>query len=289
MVNDRVWLNGEFVRGDSAHVSVYNGGWLHGAGLFETMIARNGRVFRWSQHLARLNASAGKVLAPIPPNRLPDDAVWCELLEHNRIRDARLRLTVTAGDMRATGDGRQVDFDICATAMPLVAYADRLYDQGAAVLVCRYKQSPEDPLAGHKTTNYLGRLMALNQATQSGCDEALWFTSTNLLAEGSISNVFVVNDRCIKTPPVHTPVLPGIARATVLEICERQGIHLEESPVTIDALLDADEVFLTNSVMQVMPVRKVEQRLIRDGQPGPLTRELIGHYRRTVEQECSLP
>ena len=144
----------------------------------------------------------------------------------------------------------------------------------------------EDPLAGHKTTSYFGRLIALNQAHQAGCHEALWFTTSNLLAEGSISNVFVVKSDAVMTPPLDTPVLPGIARATVLELCTQQNIKAEETPLAIGHLLDADEVFLTNAIMQVMPVWRVEQREIGAGKPGPVEKTLLEQYRELLAKEC---
>ena len=107
------------------------------------------------------------------------------------------------------------------------------------------------------------------------------------MAEGSISNVFIVKGGVVKTPPLDTPVLPGVTRAAVLGVGREQDIELQETSLNIDDLLDADEVFVTNSGMEVMPVIRVEQRDIGDGKPGPVTRDLIKLYRELVEQECS--
>ena len=123
-------------------------------------------------------------------------------------------------------------------------------------------------MAGHKTMNYLPRLIALRAAHANRCVESLWFTTQHLLSEGSVSNVFVVRDGTVMTPPLDTPVLPGIARALVLELCGREGIRCDEAALTIDALLDAEEVFLTNSIMQVMPVVLIERRAVGDGRPA---------------------
>ena len=281
-----VYFNGQCIRADEAHIGLDNGGWLHGAGLFETMRAGAGRVFRLEKHLDRLCASAERLLAPVERSTLPDDDTLSRLLARNDLTDARVRLTVTAGSVwQSAGDG-QKPWTICATASALAPYPQSLYEQGVPVLITRYRQSPDDPLAGHKTTNYLGRLMALKEAREAGCDEALWFSTHNVLAEASISNVFIVKSGVVSTPPLDTPVLPGIARATVLEICARQGIETQERPITIDDLLDADEVFLTNAIMQVMPVRGIERREIADGKPGPIARGLLEQYARCVAKEC---
>lgn len=281
-----VQLNGEFVPLSEANVSVYDAGWLHGAGLFETMRAENRRVFRLQDHLDRLAASANEVLSPIDPDLLPDAEAVKILLERNDLTEARVRLTVSAGSVVEANEPQDRRLTVCITAAPLVAYPAELYKTGVAVLISKYRQSRHDPLAGHKTTSYLPRLMALKHAGQAQCMEALWFTSDNVLAEGSISNVFIVSESVVSTPPIETPILPGIARRIVLELCESQGLRVEERAISIDDLLDAEEVFLTNSIMQIMPVNRVEKRDIYGGKPGPVAADLLKGYRERVMREC---
>ncbi len=281
-----VYLNGEYVSAKSARISVYDGGWLHGAGLFETMRAENGCVFRLGRHMDRLRASSEQLLSPLDRSLLPSAEAFSELMSRNESVEARVRLTVSAGDMNEAGAAEQPNLTVCATAAPLSAYPKELYEQGISVMVSRGRQSATDPLAGHKTTNYLSRLIAMNEAIRHGCGEALWFTPENLLAEGSISNVFVVKGDKVSTPPLDTPVLPGIAREVVLELCGTQEFEHAERAINVNDLLDADEVFLTNSIMQVMPVRSVEQKEIGDGKPGPITKGLMVAYRLLVDREC---
>ncbi len=275
-----VYFNGECIPVSEAHLSVYDGGWLHGAGLFETMRARNGRVFQLDKHLDRLCASAERLLAPIERSRLPDAGTFRRLLEVNGLTDARVRLTVSVGDVLEAAEFPARSLTVCATAAPLAGYPDTLYTAGAVVMISNYRQSAGDPLAGHKTTNYLARLIAMKEAAAAKCAEALWFTPDNLLAEGSISNVFVVKEGVVSTPPVDTPVLAGIARGLVLELCAEEGISADQRAININELLDADEVFLTNTIMQVMPVRRIEQREIGLGSPGPVTRGLWQRYKQ---------
>ena len=282
-----VYFNGRFVPRDEATVSVYDGGWLHGAGLFETMRAHRGTVFRLVAHLDRLMESAARVLFPIERPDLPLTKDFRQLLRVNELTDARVRLTVTAGSMLEQPQDEQPPITVCATASARTTYPTELYGSGIAVVLSRFRQSSADPLAGHKTTNYLPRLLALREAHKLRCREALWFTPGNLVAEGSISNVFVVKDSAVNTPPLDTPVLPGITRAVILEIGREEGMDVRETPLTIDNLLDADEVFITNSGMGVMPVIRVEQRDIGAGKPGPVTRDLMKLYRERVEKECA--
>ena len=281
-----VFLNGQFVASEDARVSVFDGGWLHGAGLFETMRAEEGRVFRVEAHIERLRQSAAKLLRPIGREELPSRVDFLELLERNQLADARIRLTVSAGNM-APGAATGASWTVCATAAPLILPHEKMHQDGAHVALCSYRVSPTDPTGGHKTTSHFPRLLGLREAQQKQCMEALWFTTRNTLAEGCISNVFVVKDGNLKTPPPDTPVLPGIARAVVLELARKMGIAAAETALSIDDLLDADEVFLTNVVMQVMPVTKVERRDIADGKVGAVTRRLREAYGEVVRRECA--
>ena len=284
-----VYLNGQFVAETEARVSVYDGAFLHGAGLFETMYAENTRIFRLEAHLERLMRSSARVLFSIQRDALPDSGTFQELLTRNGLPTARIRLTVSAGSMRDDPSAEAPRLTVCVTASPPTPYPESDYERGVNVVVSGFRASPTDPLAGHKTTSYLPRLLGLREARQARCMEAIWFTTNHHLAEGSISNVFVVHNQVVKTPPLDTPVLPGISRAAVLEITPRFGFSVEEVPMTIDDLLDADEVFLTNQIVRIMPVVRIESRDIADGRVGEVTRRLLGEYRQLVRKECSGP
>lgn len=281
-----VYLNGRFVADADARVSVFDGGFLHGAGLFETMRAENGRVFRLEAHLERLRKSAGRILTPIERVDLPAESVFTELLERAGLPDARVRLTISSGSLRDAGDDAPPALTVCATASPLSSYPAELYERGVHVAVCDYRVSTSDPLAGHKALSYLPRLLGMRFAQEKRCLEALWFNTRNQLAEGSISNVFTVRGGVMRTPPLETPILPGITRAVVIDLAERSGVPCEQTSLGIDDLLDADEVFLTNAIMQVMPVIRVERRDIGEGKVGPITRRMIESYRALVSKEC---
>ena len=176
---------------------------------------------------------------------------------------------------------------VCITATDLHPYAPKTYNEGVTVMIARRRVSDDDPLAGHKSTCYLPNLLDLRTAHAARCSEALLFNRRNELAEGTISNVFVVKQDRLRTPPLSTPVLPGIARSVVMELAAKMAIELDDrTPITIDDLLDADEVFLTNVIMQVLPVVRVEKREIGDGKPGRRTRELLDSYRDLVRREC---
>lgn len=286
-MNPHVLLNGEIVPVSAAKVSVSDGGFLHGAGLFETMRAENGRVFRLESHMARIRRSIGKLLRPITRGELPSRVDFMELLERNGLSAARVRLTVTSG-ITITLDASDTapEPTICATASTLSAPPTTAYENGVGVMVCDARCSATDPTAGHKTIGYLSRLMGLREAHRLGCMETVWFTTDNQLAEGSISNIFLVKERVLKTPPLDTPVLPGITREIVLDLAGQAGMKTRECALSIDDLLDADEVMLTNAIMRILPVIRVEKRDIGDGRVGPVARQLFDAYRSLVRTEC---
>jgi len=281
-----IYINGSYLPEAEAMINVDDGGWLHGAGLFETMRAERGRVFRFEQHIARLRRSAEVILRPLDRYVLPDEDLVTELLRRNELKSARLRLTVSAGSMRNDSETDLPPPTVCLTASPLVQYPPAMYEQGIQVVICPHRVSPSDPTAGHKTTSYLPRLIGLRAAQHAGCLEALWFTTKNNLAEGCISNVFLVTKGVLRTPPVDTPVLPGTARGVVLELARDMNLETREEPLTINDLLDADEVFLTNAIMHVMPHVRVEKHDIGNARVGETTRNLLGAFRELVNEEC---
>lgn len=304
-MRDIVYLNGQFVDASEARVSIFDGGFLHGTGLFETLRAEHGRVFQWDAHVGRLLRSAESLELMIRREDIPPRHMVESLLERNGLQSARLRMTVTVGDAtrsvaasapQATPASSPVMDDpemkrptptVCITADTLTAYPPELYERGMSVIISRRLQSATDPLVGHKTICYLPRLLALREAQRARCGEAIFFDEDHHLAEGAISNVFLVRKESVLTPPLSTPVLPGTARALVLRLAGELGLSVgDEDPLTINDLLDADEVFLTNALMQVMPVCRVEKRDIGCGRTGPITRRLYEAYRVAISEEC---
>ncbi len=283
-----VCLNGKLVPPDQAAVSVFDSGFMQGIGLFETMRAYHGRVFRLRQHLQRLIDSARALdwtaVPEIDTLREHVEQV-VGAIEH---AEARVRLTVTTGSLRP---GREDDeapaLTIVATATPGIEYPRQIYREGVTVAITDCRQNVHDPTTGHKTTSYFARLAALREAHRRGTFEALWFTHANRLAEGCITNVFLVQRDRLCTPPLETPVLPGITRAAVIEAAREHGVEVEEKPLTIHDLLNADEVFLTNSMMEIVPVVRVEREPIGSEKPGELTRRINGWYGELIERECA--
>ncbi len=282
----KVFLNNDIVDIGKAKVSVTDAGLLYGMGLFETMRACNGIVFALDEHLDRLFAGTKKLSLNNSYDRKFIAAAIDKTLQANKLKDARLRLTITGGS--ASAQQEEPEPTLLITAAEFEPYPAKYYQKGVMVVLCPYKQNSFDPIYGNKTTSYMSRMLGLKFAHQSKAAEALWFTTDNRLAEGCISNVFIVKDSAIHTPPVKTPVLPGVARKTVIELAKQNAMRCSERDLTVNSLLDADEVFLTNVIMQVMPVVKVEKHDIGDGKVGPVAKELQKRFDDFVKKSCGV-
>jgi branched-chain amino acid aminotransferase len=290
-----MYVAGRVLPTAEATVSANDAGLLLGAGLFETLRVYGGRPFRLADHLRRLRASGQALRIFVQESDDEIAAIIAQLLEANGLTDARVRLTATRGPL-----DRQLEDDVAPratviiTAGPMTHYPKEFYDQGATVIISDIRANETDPLAFHKTTNYMRNLLALREAHRVHAAEALLFNTRKRLAEGTLSNVFVVKEGLVMTPPVEDGLLAGIARAVVLELASQAGIPAEQRSLIIHDLLEADEVFLTNSVMEVMPVVRIEGHEVgpKDdpdllGRPGLITRRLAEAYRALAAGETA--
>ena len=295
----KVWINGRFVPPHEAQVSLFDAGFQHGVGLFATMSARNGCIFRVMSHLERLKASAVQLgLLEVLQLEPLADAIELTLVENNAT-EARVRLTLTAGDLRmlkspgVVGESPRNDPTIAIVVQPPTPYPAELFERGIRVCVAEPRLSTQDPFAGHKTIWYWPRLAELQRAAARGCSEALFFTTSNRVASGAVSNLFLVKDGVLCTPRArdaseggaNSPVLPGVTRAVAIECAQDDGTEVQVHDLTIDDLLDADEIFLTNSSWGILPVVGVEESSIAGGSPGEMTMRLRAKYLDLVQSE----
>lgn len=292
-----VWINGRTVPPGEATVSLFDAGLQHGVGLFETMLARGGRVFRPDRHVARLIRSALELGLT---DRLREDPLVeavDQALAESGLEDARLRLTVTGGDLNLLTSRGEAPHDptLAVQVQPPTVYPDTFFTEGVRTTIADARANPLDPSAGHKTLNYWMRIRMLQDAAMKRAGEALWFQVTNHLAGGSVSNAFVVKSGALLTPiargeedrgALPSPVLPGITRECVIECAEARGLPVHRKMLDIEDVTTADEVFLTNSSWGVLPVTGVEAETIRDGVPGPITLDLRRDWLERVRLEC---
>lgn len=309
-----MWLNGQLLDDEPPALSIGDSGLLHAAGVFTTLRADAAvptggvpqpRVLRLAAHLRRLRASAEALALPLPySDGQLTDAV-AQLLSAAGLTNARLRLTLTRG--RITQDplhGAHAHPTCLLTAAPLTPYPEEFYRRGMTVILLdEQKLNPYDIQAGHKTLNYFSRLQALRWARDRRAAEALWFDVHNYLQSASLGNVFIVNDDRLLTPPTPadlrdadvaaaTPyprscVLDGITRAAVLEVAAARGLTVRIGAINVRQLLDAREVFITNSIMRVMPVCRLEGKAVGEDRPGEVTRMLMQALAELAAQEAA--
>jgi len=279
-----VFLNGRFVERGEAAAPALDRGLLYGYGLFETMRSYGARVFRLEEHYRRL--CEGAAVLELPPALTLDDlrAAIDALLESNRLADAYLRLTVTAGP---APDGGGASPSVLLVARPLSGYPPDLYQRGMAAVTSASRRNEVSPLSRVKSLNYLDNLLAREEARRKGADEAILLNTRGLVAEGSASNVFLVGSEGILTPGIDSGALPGITRATVIELAREAGIACAEGEVATEALVQAAEAFLTNSIMGIMPLTRLDGQPIGSGRPGPVTGAVRRLYARTVARETA--
>ena len=280
-----LYLNGNLVQRDEATISVLDPTVVHGRALIETFRSHNGRVFRLAQHFARL-CSGGPVLGLTIPITLPTlETAVADVLARNEAPDARLRLTVSAGPdplvLRLSQDKRRAN--VTLTTAPLTDYPPELYERGMHAAIADVRRNETSPLSRIKcAAGLLDGVLARERARDAGFDEAIMLNTRGSVAEAAVSNVFVVTKGRLLTPTIESGALPGVTRAAVLDFARELGIEAAETEVTLDGLRTSDEAFLTNSVMGVMPLTRLEAAPIGDGDVGQLTERLSQRYREAV-------
>jgi len=285
MSDGYVYLNGRIVPVAEASISVFDTGFLHGASVFTTLLAHNGVPFRLDRHLARLLANARSIQLRHDATAEQLTAAVAEVLEANALSEARIRITLSPGPVAGEQTQARPTTVVTASAFENPAW---WYEKGLGVLISRFRQFRGDPTGGIKTGCYLARVLVRQEAAAAGMDDALWFTDDGHLAEGCFSNVFLVREGTVHTPPLDTPVLAGIVREAVIELCGKLSIPCrEDEPLTIKQTLAAEEIFLTSSVAGIRPVVRVERHAVGDEKPGEVFKKILAAYRDLLETECS--
>jgi len=282
-----VYLNGEFIPLAEARISVLDYGLLFGYALFETMHAYNSTVFRMDGHLERLKKSADKLGIAIDIGVLRKAII--DTLSVNRLKEARVRLILSAGK------GKQIiDLSSCTgptflvMATPHIPIAAGIYERGYRIIVSDIHRDSRSPIHGMKKTDYMENILARQTAKNAGADDALFLNERGNVTEGTTNNIFLVMNNKLITPPVSSGILPGITRDVVLELASQSFLTTGEADFNKEELADADEVFLTSSMMEIMPVTMIDGKVIGSGQPGETTRRLMQAYKALVNTETAV-
>jgi len=275
------WVNGKLLPPEEPAISPLDGGFMYGEGLFETMRAYGGRVFRLAQHLERLVIAAAE-LSFTPPTGQELSRGVEEALAAGELPDATVRLTVTPG---IAGSPKPT---VVVIVRPLALPPADLYESGCIAVSVAAAQAPGSVLRRIKSLNYLDKLLAQRTAAQRGAHEAILVDPDGCVVEGAMRNVFAVFGDELVTPPLSRGFLPGITRQTVLEIAGAKDMRCRERDISIAELYTADECFLTSSLAEILPVRSVDGNAMRGGTPGPTTADLARGYRERVAREIGL-
>ncbi|EJS61829.1 MULTISPECIES: branched-chain-amino-acid transaminase [Bacillus] len=286
MGNQYIYMNGEFVEKEKAVVSVYDHGFLYGDGVFEGIRSYGGNVFCLKEHVKRLYESAKSILLTIPMTVEEMEEAVLHTLQKNEYADAYIRLIVSRGKGDLGLDPRScVKPSVIIIAEQLKLFPQEFYDNGLSVVSVASRRNTPDALDPRiKSMNYLNNVLVKIEAAQAGVLEALMLNQQGYVCEGSGDNVFVVKDGKVLTPPSYLGALEGITRNSVIELCERLNIPCEERPFTRHDVYVADEVFLTGTAAELIPVVKVDSREIGDGKPGSVTKQLTEEFKKLTRE-----
>ncbi len=284
---DVVYINGLFTPLCNAKVSIQDRGFCYGDGLFETLRARNGKIFRLEQHVDRLLKSLPQIFIDLPMTRIELMKVAEDILARNKYKDAIIRLTVTRGD---TQSNIQVDSNtpptLVANIRSFTALPKTAYKKGIKIMLFQERASLTSGLTSRlKSCNYLSNILIRELSDKKDFMEGVVVDPDFGVTEGTTSNVFIVSQGVLKTSPVSPYVLNGITRQVVLEIAREHKIPFLEERITHEDLLKADEVFITNTGIEIVPVTQIDSQSIGNKKPGILTGFIHDEFLKCVEAE----
>jgi len=276
----KIFIDGKFCDERNAKVSVFDHGLLYGDGIFEGIRAYHGRVFKLAEHIDRLFYSAKAILLEIPMTHAALMKATVDACRRNKIRDGYIRLIVTRGvGTLGLNPNRCKNPSVIIIADKIQVYPPELYARGLDIVTVptvRNLHSAVNPAV--KSLNYLNNILAKIEANNAGVEEAVMLNAEGYVAEGTADNLFIVRQGMVCTPPLAAGGLYGITRQTVIELAEAAGWKVAELNLTRYDLFNADECFLTGTGAELIPVVKIDGRVIGSGQPGPVTRQLVENY-----------
>lgn len=276
----KVSINGKLYDKEDAKISVYDHGLLYGDGVFEGIRSYGGKVFRLDEHLKRLWDSAKAIRLAIPISREDLGQAIYDTLRVNNIADGYIRLVVTRGAGTLGLDpNRTTDPQVIIITDHIALYPREMYEKGLEIITVSVVRNHPAALSPRiKSLNYLNNILAKIEGLQAGCVEALMLNTKGEVAECTGDNVFLVRDGVLLTPPNEAGILEGVTRQAVIELARETDREVREIALTKHDVYIADEMFLTGTAAEVIPVVKVDSRPIGGGRPGPITRDLMERF-----------
>ena len=277
----KVYVDGKYCNERDAKISVFDHGLLYGDGIFEGIRAYNSRVFKLKEHLDRLYCSAKAILLNVPLTQAEMRAAVIETCRRNKLRDGYIRLVVTRGvGTLGLNPNRCKKPSVVIIAGKIQLYPPEYYLRGLEIITVptvRNLNSALNPAI--KSLNYLNNVLAKIEANNSGCEEAIMLNAEGFVSECTGDNVFIIKEGQLLTPPLSAGALYGVTRRVVMEIASESGMTVREPNLSRYDMFNADECFLTGTGAELVPVIKIDGRVIGDGKPGPITKKLVTQYR----------
>jgi branched-chain amino acid aminotransferase len=288
----QLYINGKYCHASEASISLFDGGYLYGDGLFETIRLYQGVPFDLQGHLNRLSEQLSKLEYSWQPEFNNIHTIISQLVNLNNLssEDARCRITISRGGSFDTplplDNLSQIQPTVSIFLFPLSDSLPLMQKSGISVTAMK-SGFARGNFPGLKTLNYLPTVVALRAAHKVNCQEALLIDSNNNILEAATSNVFIIKNKTIFTPPLELGLLSGRTRSIIIKTTESLGLQCKEQPFSLDELVNAEEVFLSGSVKEILPVVRVDDAVINNGLPGKFTIELAKKYRQGVLQSLS--
>lgn len=276
----KIYIDGKFYSERDAKVSVFDHGLLYGDGIFEGIRAYNSRVFKLKEHIDRLWYSAKAIMLDIPMTPDQMTKAVLETCRVNKIRDGYVRLVVTRGiGTLGLNPNRCKKPSVIIIAGQVQLYPQEYYQKGLEIITVPTTRNLHAALnPAIKSLNYLNNILAKIEANNAGCEEAIMLNADGYVAECTGDNIFLIKGNRLHTPPLSAGALYGITRGVVMELAAQAGLEVSEPNLTRYDVFNADECFLTGTGAELVPVIKVDGRVIGTGKPGDWTRKLVDQY-----------
>jgi len=277
----KIFIDGKYYDEKNAKISVFDHGLLYGDGVFEGIRAYNGRVFKLKEHIDRLFYSAKAILLTLPMSHADLMKATVETCRKNKVRDGYIRLVVTRGvGTLGLNPNKCKAPSVIIIAGKIQLYPEELYERGMEIVTVPTTRNLHSALnPAIKSLNYLNNILAKIEANNAGCEEAIMLNSEGFVAECTGDNIFMVKGNQLLTPPLSAGALYGITRGVVMDLARQSGLIVGEPNLTRYDLFNADECFLTGTGAEIIPVTKIDGRVIGSGKPGAATRGLVAKYR----------
>jgi branched-chain amino acid aminotransferase len=275
-----VWLDGEWCDRSTAMISVYDHGLLYGDGVFEGIRVYGGKIFRLQEHLERLYDSAKAIWLSIPQSLEEMAEITEEAVRRSGIAEAYIRHIVTRGVGDLGLDPRKCPKPTVMIIVDTIKlFPEHVYEAGLSVITAGTPIPQRESLSPRvKSLNYLPHILAKMEGIAAGADEVIMLDTSGFVAEGSGQNIFVVKHGALKTPPPFAGLLKGVTRDAVIELARDAGYAVEETMLNRYDVYTADEAFFTGTATEIVGIRQLDGRLIGNGKPGPVTRDLRSRF-----------